>query len=61
MFIEDVNVSKLDVSTSKAVNLVNAEPLNVFKFVTLTPCELLVDNAVDAEASNAVNLYFVLC
>jgi hypothetical protein len=57
---------------SKLLNLPNAEPLNVsklavsinklavaeFKLVIEVACVPFVDNAVDADASNAVNLVF---
>ena len=63
---------KEPVTTPTSVNLVNTDALNSskfvvsiiklavaeFKFVIEVACELLVDNAVDADAYNAVNLVF---
>jgi hypothetical protein len=52
VFTELLNVSKLDVSTSKLVNLVNADELKVFKFVIETPCASFVVLAADADDIN---------
>ena len=52
VLIDDVNDSKLAVSTSNADNLVNAEPLNVFRLLT----EMFTLPEVDSKLFNLPTL-----